>query len=570
MTRIQPDDLYRTLAEATLDKVYIVDRNGVVLHANTSAAQCFSTKPAELVGKSLSVLCPPEKSEKYLKSIREVFETGRPLAIGLSDALHGNEVGEQSFLSPVKNKKGRIAAVLVTSSGDGRDARAAEALRESGMLYQDLANNPSAGVYRIRVRHLSPWSAPEAPPYVYEFVNDRYCELTGIPAEKHYSDPTVTLRQIHPDEYENWAALNERANRTGEPFFWEGRVVVKGQLRWFHYESRSRSLPNGDLLWTGILLDITERKQLESAVELIAKKYSTVFDNVSDGMWIIDLRGRIVEVNDSYCRMSGYRRSELIGMHIKKLEGLESAAAIAAHMKKIIECGQDRFETRHRRKDGSHIALEVVTLSMALEGGRIAMLARDITKRKRAEEELRNSEQRYRGTLNLLGDMIHVVDAGLNVVLANQVLRQLNRRLGLREDFIGENLFKVYPFLTAKVRREYEKVIATGEPLVTEELNRIAGAEFSTETRKIPIFEGGRVKQVLTVMRDVSERLRAQKNQERLQGEILSALTRQQIMIGQTLHDSLGQLLTGISYMVKGLEHDLKRGKPPAAKETAR
>jgi PAS domain S-box-containing protein len=141
--------------------------------------------------------------------------------------------------------------------------QAEEALRSSQAAYQDLVASEVAGIYRIRVRRSVSWGDPEASPYTYEFMNDRFCELTGISRERHLADPTLTLRLIHPEELARWAAANEEANRSLTTFVWEGRLLIHGRLRWSYFESRPRELADGDILWSGVMLDVTDRKEAE-------------------------------------------------------------------------------------------------------------------------------------------------------------------------------------------------------------------------------------------------------------------------------------------------------------------
>jgi len=78
-----------------------------------------------------------------------------------------------------------------------------------------------------------------------------------------------------------------------------------------------------------------------------------------DGFWLADARGRFLEVNDFYCRMSGYGEQELLAMNISDVEAAENPGETPSHMRKILAQGQDRFESRHRRKDGTVFDVEV-------------------------------------------------------------------------------------------------------------------------------------------------------------------------------------------------------------------
>ncbi len=143
----------------------------------------------------------------------------------------------------------------------------------------------------------------------------------------------------------------------------------------------------------GLESEIRERKRIEQALKDVAEKYATLFDTTTDGVWIHNLSGEILEVNDAYCRMSGYSRAELLQMPISKLEAVETPEEIVDHIRKLVESGgHDRFESRHRRKDGSLFDVDVTALHFEKEGGRIAIFVRDITERKRAEDVLRASQ----------------------------------------------------------------------------------------------------------------------------------------------------------------------------------
>jgi len=89
-----------------------------------------------------------------------------------------------------------------------------------------------------------------------------------------------------------------------------------------------------------VTLDITERKQAE-------EKLQTILKTALDGFWLTNLEGKILEVNDSYCKMLGYTREELLGMYTQDIEAIESPEEFAQHAKGIIEQGYDRFESRH-------------------------------------------------------------------------------------------------------------------------------------------------------------------------------------------------------------------------------
>jgi len=111
-----------------------------------------------------------------------------------------------------------------------------------------------------------------------------------------------------------------------------------------------------------------------------------------DGFWVTDLQGRLLEVNETYCRMCGYSAQELLAMSVPDLEASENAAETAAHLQKVIELGEDRFESRHRHKDGTIFDVEISVQFRQVEGGRMVAFLRNITERKQVELALKQRE----------------------------------------------------------------------------------------------------------------------------------------------------------------------------------
>ena len=139
-------------------------------------------------------------------------------------------------------------------------------------------------------------------------------------------------------------------------------------------------------LITQIFANALARKRDEQALRVFAEKYKTITTTTTDGFWEVDREGKILETNDEGSRLYGYSRDELLSKSVQDIDANENPAQTLAHVQRIRAAGPDRFETRHRCKDGRIIDVEVSTTYLPNSGTFLAFL-RNITERKHAEAE---------------------------------------------------------------------------------------------------------------------------------------------------------------------------------------
>jgi PAS domain S-box-containing protein len=143
---------------------------------------------------------------------------------------------------------------------------------------------------------------------------------------------------------------------------------------------REGTITGGVVAWR----DVSELKEAE-------RRHSRILASALNGFSLVDTQGKFLEVNDAFCQMMGYSRSELLAMHVADIEAIDDWAAVERRIATLQENGYDRFETRHRRRDGAMIDVEVSTTYHRTGGGQIANFIQDISARKRAEEMLQRA-----------------------------------------------------------------------------------------------------------------------------------------------------------------------------------
>ncbi|MEQ8190394.1 MAG: PAS domain S-box protein [Candidatus Eremiobacterota bacterium] len=171
------------------------------------------------------------------------------------------------------------------------------------------------------------------------------------------------------------------------------------------------------------LRDITERKHAEENMRKSEVHYRTILQTALDGFCVIDLEGHFIDVNEAYCNMAGYSRDELLEMTLNDVEFQEGKEEILRHIKKVIENGSDRFESRHRSKDGQIIELDISVNCLPGEG-RLFVFLRDITgqkmahdKQKKLQEQL-SQAQKMESVGRLAGGVAHDFNNILGIILS--------------------------------------------------------------------------------------------------------------------------------------------------------
>ncbi|MFX1505656.1 MAG: PAS domain S-box protein [Promethearchaeota archaeon] len=264
---------------------------------------------------------------------------------------------------------------------------------------------------------------------------------------------------------------------------------------------------------------------------LIEEQSKYILDNIRDIIFTLSSDGKITSITQEFEKITGWSRDEWIGKHFQEIVHPDDTTVVEEGFKATID-GKTvpPYETRIFTKSGETVILETKPTPQLVNGEIAGYLgiARDVTERKRAEESLRTSENQYRMIINSMGDAIHVINSDLEIILANPAFSTWLKQLNLEIDLVGKTIQEAFPFLPDKVLDEYQDVFSSGRTLVTEDTTSIADKVYYTETRKIPIFRDETVFQVLTIIRDVTERTKIEKQlreSEKNHRELISNLT---------------------------------------------
>ncbi len=291
--------------------------------------------------------------------------------------------------------------------------------------------------------------------------------------------------------------------------------------------------------------DITERKHAERALRKSEARYRAIVKDQTELICRFLPDTTLTFVNEAYCQYFGKDPQELIGKSFMPLIPDDDRERVRSHFASL---SRDNPVATHEHRvvspDGEIGWQQWTNRAILDQEGRLIefqSVGRDITARKRAEKALRKSELQYRTTIDSMGDLVHVVDGNLRFLLINKAFEERLQDPDLRRRAIGRNVFEVFSFLPDRVRDEYHQVLRTGETLITEEQTVIEGKEYTTDTRKIPVFEDEDVVGVVTVIRDITERRKLE--EELFYARSLEAIG---VLAGGIAHDFSNILTTAV------------------------
>lgn len=358
------------------------------------------------------------------------------------------------------------AGVLAVADEQAERRRAEEALRAGEERFRGAFDHAPIGMALVSLD--GRWLR----------VNRAVCDILGYTQEELLATDFQTL--THPDDLGADLHLVQQT-LTGEiasyqmekRYFHKIGAVVHAVLA----VSLARDANGQPLYFISHINDVTARKQAEAERQESEGRFRAVVEQAADAVFLTSADGTIVSANHQACDSLGYSAEELMGSTFRLFDPFLPADTHATLTAQLAAGRTACFETRHRRKDGSEFAVEVRLGRVELNGRPHRLsIARDITERKRAEDALRESEERFRaameGSLDAMFFLVTERDAAGTITdfrftdLNSHGARLISR---VREDVIGQRLCELLPVnRTDGFFDKYVRVVETGETLEEE------------------------------------------------------------------------------------------------------
>ncbi len=453
---ISRGEAMEAVARVILDNVIvgtaIINPNMEIVWLNRAFRKWFPYIRPETKSLCYKSFYNPSKKKvcSYCPSIK-AFKTGRMHFAETGICANGRMYKISAH--PVKRRTAKVAYIVEVVEDITEQKKAEEVLRASEVNYREIFNSANDAIFIHDIKNGAILD-----------VNEKMYEMFGYTVEeaKQLNVNDISLGKFPYSQKE--AARWIRMAAKGEPQLFEWRSKAKdGSLFWVEVNLKYVNL-GGEKRVLALVRDITERKIIEEEL----RKFKFISDNSIDGYFLVDSEARFCYVNKSACAMMGYSEKELLKLSVPDVDIIYDKQKYERLFKLIHKETVPPFETINKRKNGTTFYSEAGSSGVILDGEPYMFaVVRDISKRKRAEEDLFAERDKAQNYLNIAGVMFVALDREGKVTLINRKGCEI---LGYSEnEIIGKDWFKVFlpASVKGKVRGIFDKLI-TGKIKATE------------------------------------------------------------------------------------------------------
>jgi len=259
------------------------------------------------------------------------------------------------------------------------------AFQQSESRFQTMADNVPGIIYGYRLR------LDGSDQFTY--LSSGFRDVYGFDPDRALQDPSVVWNMTHPDDMNRLRDSVAVSYQTMQTWQCQYRVITpSGTLKWMQGISRPTRQPNGDVIWDGLIIDVSDRKQAEEALRESETRYRLLAENMNDLVCLHDLEGRYLYVSPSCETLLGYRYDEMLGQDPYTLFHPDDRESIFHDAHTAALNGIPKPTTyRIRQKGGNYIWFETLTKPILSADGEVVRLqttSRDVTDRIQVQNQL--------------------------------------------------------------------------------------------------------------------------------------------------------------------------------------
>lgn len=355
-------------------------------------------------------------------------------------------------------------------------------------------------------------------------ANQAAVNFYGYPANKLCGMSIEQINRLTPEQLktQRLKALENKQNM----FIFE-HTLANGNIRTVEVHSTPIDWEGGQVLFS-IIHDITERAWLEKGLSAMAVRYQTILETANDGIHILDTQGKLVEANEEFCRMLGYSREEIMQLNVSDWDAQSEQEELLSQIESLLHAPAI-FETIHRRKDGTLANMEINATGVHLNGQKyLYAAARDITERKKMEQDLQAERDFATQIVNNMGQGLTVTNAAgefefVNLAYANLFGYSPEELLGHHPDELSHP--DDYKDLSNELEKRKKGITSTYEAHLKRKDGSIANVLITGVPRKTL---NGEFAGTIAVITDLSKQKSIEEELRRTKHSLEKAFAREQ------------------------------------------
>ena len=270
----------------------IVTLDGVIRLVNGAWERTLGYSRKELEGRPFMDFVHPDDREPTRRQMAELAQGANVLGFENRYRHKDGVYRTLAWAARVSKEDGLIYALATDITGR-KEAEAA--LRDIDARYHDLIRRIPIGVYTLRLE--------AGGTLRFDYVSERLCRMTGVAEQDALRDPETVFSKVHPDDRPSFDAANRAAIEKGRFFSWDGRCEVGGRMGWIRLESEPTAFPGGDMVWNGVVIDVSERMRASAELQKSKDLLEATGRMAKVGGWEIDLPSHKLTWSDNTCAL---------------------------------------------------------------------------------------------------------------------------------------------------------------------------------------------------------------------------------------------------------------------------
>ena len=498
------DEYLDNLFEHAQVPIIVLDDSSIIKRTNTAFEKMSGYGENELRDKEIDFLFPKNKIDSTLELIKKTQSNKKPEVIEIDILTKDKEIRRVLWNSAnIFNKEGKNIVASIAYEVSKRK-RAEILLEESETRYRQLYEAITDGIL-----------IADAETKSFKYANPALCRMLGYTEEEL---KTMSLGDIHlKKDFKKVSDEFEKLARGEDTLVSEIPCLRKDGKIFYADIHPAKIIFDGRPYLMALFRDMTERKQYEELLKKQKDDFETIFNLVPAQIRYKDTHNNFIRVNRQACTDIGKTKDEI--------EGHSAEELFPSLAQQYLKDDQEVFNTRKPKlgiieqvntADGEIRWVHSDKIPVFGKEGEVnglIVVAKDITEKKRAEEELRNSEARLQTLVHTIPDLIWLKDTTGVYLSCNKMFE---RFFGASEsDIVGKT---DYDFINRELgdsfRKNDRRAMAASKPTINEEWITFAddGHRTFLETIKAPMYDTqGIIIGVLGIGREITERKRAEK-----------------------------------------------------------